>query len=154
MHPLDMRFKQLQAYVEKTCLEASSDEMRGHLYKFGLILICGYIEQSVRIIVMERLDKRAHPRVLNFVKSHFERGMNCNCATIEEILGRFDIGWRDRFCEFLNDNPDVRDGVASCYAVRNSVAHGGAQSLGSARLNELLQIGRRLVEGVVEATRY
>jgi hypothetical protein len=89
---------------------------------------------------------------LNFVKSHFLRGTNFDCAAIEQLLNRFDSGWYRSFQKFIEDNPEIKEGISSCYSVRNSVAHGGTMSVGSARLRELFDVSRRLIDAIARCT--
>jgi hypothetical protein len=149
---LDSRFRAVEVYVDKVTASAADEELKSYLYRFSAVLICGNIERSVEIIVLGRLQHRAHPRVLNFVKSYFARGRNLDCLAIEELLNRFDSDWYRKFTKFVEDNHEIKEGVASCYAVRNSVAHGGNQGVGAKRVKELLAISKRLLDGVVNAT--
>src|SRR5262245_60036579 len=149
---LENRFRAVEAFVHQSSAARVPEEIRSYLFRFGTVLICGNIERSVEIIILSRLTSRAHPRVLNFVTSHFSRGTNVDCAAIGQLLNRFEPGWYRSFQKFVDDNEDVKDGVSSCYSVRNSVAHGGTMSVGGARLRELLNMSRRLIDGVVDAT--
>jgi RiboL-PSP-HEPN len=149
---LDSRFRAIQAFVEQSCAAVVPEQVQGYLFRFGTVLICGYVERSMEIIILSRLKRKAHPRVLNFVKSHFSRGSNFDCAAVEQLLNRFDATWYRSFCRFVEDNPDVKEGISSCYSVRNSVAHGGTMSVGSARLKELLSISQKLIDGIVRST--
>lgn len=149
---LDSRFQAVKAYVDKVTASTGDEELKSYLFRFGAVLICGNIERSIEIIVLGRLQNRAQARVLNFVKSHFARGRNLDCPAIEELLNRFDSNWYRKFAKFVEDNHEIKEGVASCYAVRNSAAHGGTQGVGAARIKELLEISKRLLDGVVAAT--
>jgi hypothetical protein len=46
---------------------------------------------------------------------------------------------------FVEENSRVKEVVASCYAVRNSVAHGGGQSLGPNALKQFYDATLTLV---------
>jgi len=151
-HELNSRFQAVEAYVTKARASTVPEEIQSYLFRFGTVLICGYIERSIEIIILGRLDRRAQPRILSFIKSLFKRGTNYDCHAIEDLLSRFDQDWKESFCIFIDKNPDIKDGVHSCYSVRNSVAHGGTGSVGSARLLELMQVSKRLIDGVVEST--
>lgn len=151
-HELDTRFAALETYVNKAAASTADEQLKSYLFRFGAVLICGNIERSIEIIILSRLQARAHQRVLNFVKSHFARGQNLDCPAIEQLLNRFDSEWYRKFARFVEENHDVKEGVASCYAVRNSAAHGGTQGVGDRRLKELLAISKRVPDAVVRAT--
>jgi hypothetical protein len=74
---------------------------------------------------------------MNFIKSYFQRGTNYDCEAIKQLLMRFDSEWGRRFEVEIEKRASLSEGVSSCYAVRNSVAHGGGGSLGGTRLREL-----------------
>lgn len=151
-HQLTSRFAAVSTFVDRACASDAPDEFKSYLFKFGVVLICGNVEQCMKIIVMERLTKRAHPRVLSFVSSHFKRGTNYDCEAISQLLVRFDAEWYKRMKAFIASNSDIEEGMISAHAVRNSIAHGGQAGIGGNRLKELLQVSDRLIAGVVEAT--
>jgi hypothetical protein len=99
-------------------------------------MICGAIERSVEILITERVGGRSAPQVTAFLKSFFKRGNNYDCQEIEELLFKFDNKWGHAFRLFLEKNDQIKTGVSSCYAVRNSIAHGGTQSLGPTILKQ------------------
>jgi hypothetical protein len=76
-----------------------------------------------------------------------------DCAAVKQLLQRFDTDWYRAFTTFVEDNPHVEEGIASCYSVRNSVAHGGTMSVGKKRLKELLELSRIYINAIVECTR-
>jgi len=149
---LDARHRSLVSYLKK--VEANVDEeLTSYLCRFGAVLICGNIERCIEIIILSRLETRAQPRVLNFVKSALTRGQNLDCEAVQQLLNRFDTDWYRRFTEAINASPDIKEGISSCYAIRNSAAHGGSQNIGLRRLQELLDVHKRLIDAVVAATR-
>ena len=52
------------------------------------------------------------------------------------LLYRFDSNWGHNFRAFVIQNDKIKGSVSSCYAIRNSIAHGGAQSLGPTDLKQ------------------
>lgn len=142
----------LETYINHVCQRGVDELTQSHLIKFGAVLVCGYIERSVEVIILERLDRRAQPRVIQFVKSHFKKGTNYDCSAIESLLQRFDEGWYNNFHSFVEKNPDIKEIISSCYSVRNSIAHGGSANIGQQRLRELFSAGKTLVDALVEST--
>jgi hypothetical protein len=99
-------------------------------------LICGNLERCVELLITERIGPRSAPQVASFLKSFFKSGRNYDCDEICQLLFKFDAGWGREFETYMKSHDSVKDGVASCYAVRNSVAHGGGQSLGPRALRQ------------------
>ena len=149
---LDNRISELEKYVDQITHSTTETQTSSYLCRFGAVLVCGFIERSVEIVILDRLTKKAQPQVLEFIKSHFRRGTNYNCANIEELFGRFDHKWRQNFSKFIEENADIKEGIASAFAIRNSVAHGGSASIGIKRLKELVEIAKRLVDALISAT--
>lgn len=150
---LDSRYDAVVRYIAEASAPGVSPDIQAHLCRFGTVLVCGYVERAVEIIVIERLTSRAQTRVLNFIRSNFKRGRNLDASAVAELLNRFDPGWYRKFDTFINANSRVRDGVSSCYGLRNTIAHGGTASVTAMRLNELLQAAKDMVDAIVLATR-
>jgi hypothetical protein len=146
------RLGELDNYVVKVTDPKVDPELAAYLSKFGAVLVCGTIERCVELIILERLQQRAHPRVLNFIKAHFKRGTNYDCEAIKQLLMRFDTDWGRKFEIAVSAQSALTESVTSCYSVRNSVAHGGGGSMGGARLRELAAVARSLIELVEKAT--
>lgn len=152
MHAIDTRSTELKKYIDSLSEKSIPEETRAHLVRFGTVLICGHVERAIEVIILTRLTKKAHPRILSFVKAHFARGRNMDCEAIAQLLNRFDADWYRSFTAFVAANAEVKEGISSCYSVRNSVAHGGTGNLGATRLQQLLAISSKLIEGVRSAT--
>ena len=96
-------------------------------------------------LFIENIGAKSQPRVANFLKSHFRQGRNYDCDNILQLLFRFDSDWGRKFERFVYENGRIKEGVSSCYAIRNSVAHGGGQSLGPKALKEFFDATFTLV---------
>jgi hypothetical protein len=149
---IEQRERTLRAFVDRALLPDVPEDVRGHLFRFGAVLLCGHVERCIELIVLDRLQYRAQPRVLAFVKSHFRKGTNYDCNAIKQLLDRFDTDWGRKFETFIAAHDDIREGISSAYAVRNPLAHGNIANLGSNRLNALIDIAHRLTDGIIDAT--
>lgn len=149
---LDSRANAVAAFISRCSDKDLPPELQSELCRFGTVLICGNVERSLEIIVLERLSKKAHPRILEFIKSHFKRGTNYDCSAIAQLLNRFDTDWYRSFEAFVAANGDVKEGISSCYALRNATAHGGTGNIGARRLTELFDLSKQLISGIVAAT--
>lgn len=152
-HELSQRLGALSAYVDRVCAADAPEAHAPDLMKFGTVLICGAVEQCVQTVILHRLSKRAHPRLLTFVKSHFRRGANLDPTAISQLLAKFDGEWSRNFDRWVAENENVKDDIFSAYGIRNSVAHGGSSSLGSKRLRELHESAKILIDAVKNATK-
>jgi len=152
MLAVERRFQALEQQID-LARAAKDDEVSSSLRRFGTVLICGFVERSVEVVLLERLRDRAHPRVLNFVKSHFKRGTNYNCENICQLLDRFDPDWGREFESFMKNNEKEVDALASTYSVRNSVAHGGSGGISVSALRDRLDDARKVIDAPIIAAR-
>ena len=151
MFPIEQRFKSLERDIELAC-KADDEQVGVALRRYCTVLICGFVERSVEVIVLDRLKNRAHPRVLNFVKSHFRRGTNYDCFAISSLLERFEPSWKREFDEFMSEHEEEVEALQSTYAVRNSVAHGGMTNISAVVLKQRTGNIKRIVDAVLLVT--
>ncbi|KGT76122.1 hypothetical protein MA20_30350 [Bradyrhizobium japonicum] len=133
---IEQRFGELEKLVQSASAKDLDEKTASYLCKLGSVLICGNLERCVEHLVLEKVGNSSHPRVANFLKGYFKSGRNYDCENIQQLMFRFDTEWGRNFEAFVTGNERVKVEVASCYAVRNSVAHGGGQSLGPTRLKQ------------------
>lgn len=150
---LDSRYDAVVRFIADASSSGVPPAVQAHLYRFGTVLVCGYVERSVEIIMIERLTKKAQPQVLNFIRSHFKRGQNLNTGAVSDLLNRFDADWYRKFEAFLASNESVKVGISSCYGLRNTIAHGGTATVTQKRLSELLDAAKKMVDAIVDATK-
>jgi hypothetical protein len=127
---IEQRFIALDKLIRAAQAKGLDEQTASYFCKLGSVLICGNLERCIELILSERIASRSPPQVMSFLKAYFKRGANYDCDQISQLLYRFDTTWGRDFEEFVEKNSAVREGISSCYAVRNSVAHGGGQSLG------------------------
>ena len=151
MYAINQRFRQLEGQVNIACNE-KDPEIAASLRKYCAVLVCGFVERSVEVIVLERLRGLAHPKVQSFIKSYFNRGRNFNCNSICNLLERFDSSWGSNFKEFVENNDKEVMALISIYSVRNSVAHGVNVGISAVALKERLDSVKRIVDALILAT--
>jgi len=133
---IESRFREVERLVNVAQSRGLDPEVAAYYCKLGCVMICGAIERSVEILIVERVGDRSPRQVNSFLRSFFKRGSNYDCDDISELLYKFDSDWGKRFKAFVAKNEQVKSGVSSCYAIRNSIAHGGTQSLGPVILKQ------------------
>jgi hypothetical protein len=127
---IEQRFAELEKLVIAVQARDLDEQTASYLCKLGSVLVCGNLEKCVEHLFIEKVGGRSQPRLLPFLKSYFRTGRNYDCENIMQLMYRFDSNWGKKFEQFVEGNGRVKEEVSSCYAVRNSVAHGGGQSLG------------------------
>jgi hypothetical protein len=152
MLAVESRKSQLTKYFTRIERAELGEEIKADLAKHGAVLVCGYVERCVEIVIVDRLSTRAQPRVLSFIKSHFKKGTNYDCEPICQLLERFDQDWTRKFRKFLEENGGLSEQMTSAYALRNSIAHGGDANRGLAGVKELYGAAIRVIDGLIAAT--
>jgi hypothetical protein len=97
-------------------------EILSHWAKYLCVLTSGLLEHSMRVMLSEYVEKRAHPTVARFAQQHLERITNLNGENLKQLLGRFSDRWRLDFDTALTD--EQKDEIDSIVANRNAIAHG------------------------------
>ena len=142
---IEQRFRSLEQLVNLAGEKGLEERLASYLSKFGCVLVCGNLERCVEIVVTARVSSRSPPQVGSFLKSYFKRGTGYDCDQISQLLYRFDTSWGKDFESFIVSNYSIRESISSCYAVRNSIAHGGGQSLGPRVLKQYYNASFELV---------
>ena len=130
------RFRELEKLVLASQVRSLDPEVAAYYCKLACVMVCGTIERSVEILITDRIASRSAPQVKSFLKTFFKRGANYDCDQIIALLYRFDTDWGNAFRKVVDENDRIKSAISSCYSVRNSIAHGGGQSLGPAALKQ------------------
>ncbi|MCY4287997.1 MAG: HEPN domain-containing protein [Aestuariivita sp.] len=145
------RLTVLERQIDLSC-STKDAEVASNLRCFGAVLICGFVERSVEVVLLERLRDRAHPSVLKFVRSHLVRGRNYNCDNILQLLYRFDSKWGRNFDNFKKNHEKEAQALASMYSVRNSVAHGNTADISEVKIKGWLEDAKKIIDALIFAT--
>ncbi len=141
---VEIRFREVEKIVAASQGKGLDPEIAAKYCKLGCVMVCGAVERSIEILVTERLGNKA-PQIKSFFKSFFKRGTNYDCDSISELLYKFDKDWGRKFSKFVSDNEQIKSGISSCYAIRNSIAHGGTNSLGPSTLKQYFDSAFNLI---------
>jgi hypothetical protein len=142
---IEQRFAELEKLVIAVQARNLDEQLASYLCKLGSVLVCGNLEKCIEYLFIEKIGGESQPRVTSFLKSHFRTGRSYDCDNIQQLMFRFDSQWGREFERFVEANGRIKEGVSSCYAVRNSVAHGGGQSLGPNALKQFYDATLTLV---------
>ena len=151
-HSVLNRIKQLDAYFARAVDKNLLEELQSDLSRHGVVLVCGFIERSVEIIVTSKFERPKARREARFIRAYFRQGTNYNCEAIKQLLDKFDPVWGKKFENFAKGRDDVVQGVISAYALRNSIAHGGSGNIGIHGALALFQAAKDAIEGMWKST--
>ncbi|MBB6260666.1 hypothetical protein FHS77_001207 [Paenochrobactrum gallinarii] len=147
---LETRFASLEKLIQKAATKGLDEEHASYLCKLGCVQVCGNLERCIEIIICNRLSN-APKQFSSFLKTYFKRGTNYDCDNIIALLHRLDTDWGHKFKNNIKDSD--KESISSCYSVRNSIAHGGGQSLGIKSLQQYYNASLNIVAEIEQAVR-
>lgn len=139
----------LERLVNQASAKGMDEQQASYLCRLGSVLICGNIERCVEILITQRMKRGTPPQVASFLQAYFKRGTNYDCEEICQLLFKFDATWGHTLQRALTDS--VKESISSCYSVRNSVAHGGGNSLGPRSLKQYFDASFELIAALEQA---
>jgi hypothetical protein len=143
--PIEQRFIALERLVLAAEAKGLDEQIASYLAKLGCVQVCGNLERCIELLVVEKVGHAKAPKVTSFLRAYFKRGTNYDCDEISQLLFKFDSAWGSEFANYMTSNLEVKESIASAYAIRNSVAHGGTQSLGPRNLRQYFGASFKLV---------
>jgi len=149
---IDSREGKLDAFFARA-KGAGDDELKSDLARLGAVLVCGYVERCVEVIILDRLTTRAQPKVLQFIKTYFKKGTNYDCEAICQLLLRFDQNWETAFRSTIDKNDQWSSSLTSTYSLRNSIAHGGDGNKGLSGIEALYDDCKNIIAALIAATK-
>jgi hypothetical protein len=117
------RYRQrLDALFSRVSTISHDLELQAHWARYLCILTSGFIEESVRILLSEYVQKRADSNISRYVNAQLEGFQNPKAGKILDLLRAFDIAWAESAEQFLGD--ERKDAIDSIVNNRNQIAHG------------------------------
>ncbi len=118
MQVLDLKIHELSA----------TDEAQSFYTNFAVIQCCGTIEQSIKIIIFDKLSNASSNQISTYLDKIIKNGsMNPSLENIKGLIGQFDRGWKQSITDKINVLPNkvtVIDELKSLNKLRNDFAHG------------------------------
>ena len=116
---------------------ADDPYLQSNLVKFACVLVCGYIEVSLRDILQEYTRTRASVEVGKYVSRQLERTRNPKMEIILQLVGAFSQDWDNNIRDQTRGR--LKDHVDSLINDRNQIAHGKDVGLSFIQLQEYYQ---------------
>jgi RiboL-PSP-HEPN len=90
--------------------------------KYLCILVSGFIEESLRVLLEDYTRTRSAPNIQNFVVKQTGNITNCKTSRILEVLSKFSQDWANDFSDQITD--EIKNSIDSVIANRHVIAHG------------------------------
>lgn len=99
-------------------------EKQSHWAKYISVLTSGYLEQSIKEVLLDHSSRTASPRVARYIEQSWSRSQNMNTETICNLLNKFDGNWRSSFEDWLVADDNRKGWINAVVDSRNKIAHG------------------------------
>jgi len=125
--------------------------------KYLCILVSGFIEESLRILLEEYTRTHASPVVQNFVSREIQEITNCKASKIGSILQRFNPTWEREFLSQIEAKSrivdEIKSSLDSVVANRHQIAHGRNIGLRFASVSTYYLNVKKAVEAMEQVIR-
>ncbi|MHC5735533.1 HEPN domain-containing protein [Nostoc sp.] len=117
---IDNLFKKFASFTEP--------EIQSEWSKYLCILISGFIEESLRVLLEKYCENKASPNIQKFVTKQIQDITNCKTSRITEILGKFSPIWESEFTNKIQAESiivdEIKNSIDSVVINRHKIAHG------------------------------
>lgn len=119
-------------------------EIQSHWAKYICVLASGFLENSVRTLVGQYVNKKTQKPIANFVVGNINTFRNPKMESILQVVGRFDGTWREKLEKNLTS--EMSTAVTSIVANKNLIAHGKSVGLTCATMKGYFKDAVKFVE--------
>jgi len=124
---MDQLFARLKDFID-------DDELAAHWSRYLCVLLSGFIENSLKILITEYTNKKSHPNVSNYVSKQISFITNLNYERIQQLLGAFSDNWRSNYEANITD--EQKDAIDSIVANRHNIVHGRSVGVSPVQIKE------------------
>lgn len=106
----------------------SNPSDQGEWSKYLCVLVSGFVEESLRVLLEDYSKNHASQSIQNFVTSELKDVTNCKTGKITMILAKFNPVWADDFLNQIQANSpidgQIKDSIDGVVSNRHLIAHG------------------------------
>jgi hypothetical protein len=124
--------------------------------KYLCVLVSGFIEESVRVLLEQHCKACAALKIQNFVISKLGDLTNCKTNKINSVLCQFSPDWAREFMEGIGEKSrvadEIKNSVDSVIANRHQIAHGKSVGMTYATISKhykSVKIAIKVLEDVI-----
>jgi hypothetical protein len=97
-------------------------EIKSEWSKYLCILVSGFIEESLRVLLEKYCENKASENIQKFVGKKIDNITNCNTNKMRTILDEFSSDWSNEFTNRINDQ--IKTAIDTVVGNRHKIAHG------------------------------
>lgn len=113
----------LDSLFQQFTIASSGDaELQSHWARYLCVIVSGFLENSVEVLLVEYTSQRANGKVSQFVSRELGQFQNPKFGKIADVLGKFSPDWKTNVESWTTE--ENKDAVNSVVANKNQIAHG------------------------------
>ena len=128
---------------------SDDDLLKRDMAKYICVLVSGYIEHSMRMLICDYSSGKSSPIIQHYVDSNVKRITNCHYNKIVDILDRFNPPWADDFKNKIQTKEMIanqyKDSINSIISTRHQIAHGKNTGITLSRIEQYYVIAKETV---------
>jgi hypothetical protein len=122
--------------------------------RYLCVLVSGFVEESLRVLLEEYSKNHASQIIQSFVSSELKEITNCKAGKITSILRKFDPAWETNFLNEIQTNSrvvdEIKNSIDSVITNRHLIAHGKSVGINYSTISNYYSNVKRAV-AILEA---
>lgn len=131
IHALTQRLDHVITLADRL---GSDDELCAQYARYICVLVSGYVEEALRVLLLSYASVRCGPELARFVQLKTQDLTNLKFAKLLSVLEMFSLAWRNDFETRVGEN--AKDALNSVVANRHLIAHGKTTNISLARVKQ------------------
>jgi len=121
----------------------ADDELSAQYARYLCVLVSGYVEESIRVLLLDYATSRSNPEVTRFVQLNTKNITNLRPGKLKSVLEMFSPTWPETFDSLVAE--ETTDALNSVVSNRHLIAHGKNTGLSLGRIKEYYRLLKPMV---------
>ncbi|MDZ7793925.1 MAG: HEPN domain-containing protein [Spirochaetia bacterium] len=122
-------------------------ELVSHLTKYLCVLISGYLEKSIYLLLLKYSEEKSHDYIKNYIHNNLKTFTNAKTEKIETLFKKFNDDWVVKLSE-IDNYDEVKASINSIIGQRHRIAHGNDSTIGFVSLKEYYKNINKMIEHI------
>ncbi|WP_413174208.1 HEPN domain-containing protein [Anabaena azotica] len=137
-------------FTKVSSIPIEESEMRSEWSRYLCVLVSGFIEESLRVLLEKYCEGKAVPNIQNLVRKQIQDITNCKTNRIIEILGKFSTNWETEFRNKIESESkidgEIKNAIDTVINNRHSIAHGRSTPMSYSNISNYYKNVKKAVE--------
>jgi hypothetical protein len=150
MNPSILAHRQRIDHLFKKGAFFTEPEIQSEWSKYLCILVSGFIEESLRVLLEKYCENKASPNIQKFITKQIGNITNCKTDRIRQILGEFSLNWESKFTNKIREESkidgEIKNAIDSVIINRHKIAHGKSIGMSYSNISDYYNHVEKAVE--------